>query len=464
MNWKSLQPFADARVDASLDGALEVRTPPTPGAYAVVLPIAAETLLAADAVGVRFVLDLEVLSGSVGFFASREIDPDPLGREVVCGAAGRTTIRVDGDRSTIRLCIRSGPSGGGHVRIHSGQSYVRRRFDVTASIGEFLPVMLMSPGDEALSAIAVSISKSCGVHISPHEIGELECRQTPVAWNFEKLWTDQAGRAALDVTRELMNLLPTYDPSKMNERHGYRNRELSGQYLRQSTIRVYHLIRQLRERGLNGGTVLEVGSLFGQFSLVLQRLGYQVTCIDRYRGYHGALDGYVAHLRAAGVNVIDADRSDEEALTAQLGTFDVVLSMAVIEHIPHTPREFLSMLGSHVAPGGVLALDTPNIARYWNRRRLATGLTIHQAIDDQFYSTIPYEGHHREYTAAELSWMLEQLGAADIAVRMFDYNLLQFAELWADQLDALLKMTVDPSLADTVLVAGRIDTFRSPTL
>src|SRR6185437_15306135 len=152
------------------------------------------------------------------------------------------------------------------------------------------------------------------------------------------------------------------------------------------------------------GTVLEIGSLFGQFPLTLQRLGYRATAVDRYRTYAGAFDAYLDLLRREGVTVVETTREREGEMVSELGAFDAVLSMAVIEHIPHTPRLFLESLVSHVKPGGILVLDTPNIARYWNRKRLAAGDTIHQDIEKQYASDIPYEGHHREYTRAEMIW------------------------------------------------------------
>jgi len=270
------------------------------------------------------------------------------------------------------------------------------------------------------------------------------------------LWNDDIGRRVLADTKTLIDLLPTYDPSLMDPRNGYLGRDFFATYLKQSTIRVYHCVRQLREAGVTRGTVLDVGSLFGQFALTLQRLGYEVTVVDRYDTYRGAFDGYVDLMKREGVAVISTTRASEAQRLADLGCFDAVLSMAVIEHIPHTARMFLEMLVSHVAPGGVVMLDTPNIARYWNRKRLAAGESTHQDLENQYYAEVPYEGHHREYTRREMIWMLEQVGCHDIRSRLFDYNLLQFTDLWPDHLDALLAMTVEPTLADVILVSGSV--------
>ena len=88
-------------------------------------------------------------------------------------------------------------------------------------------------------------------------------------------------------------------------------------------------------------------------------------------------------------------------------------------------------------------------------RALAQGF-LEGDIEKQYLADIPYEGHHREYTRDELTWMLEQIGCRDIRSRLFDYNLLQFAELWPDHRDALLAMTIDPTLADTILISGTL--------
>jgi 2-polyprenyl-3-methyl-5-hydroxy-6-metoxy-1,4-benzoquinol methylase len=416
-----------------------------------------------DAMGVRFEIDLEVLSGAVGLSAAGRLADSPVSQEIVQQVAGRRTIQLDAEGDASRLRIRSGAEGAAQLRLHRVRPHVRRRFDITELVDELMPVLLRAPGRPALEAVAASLSRRLRRHVIADEIGALECARAPIRMPANPLFTDELGHVIDEETDRLIGLLGTYDPAKMDPRNGYLGRKFFATYLRQSTIRVYHLIRQLRDFGLTSGSILEVGSLFGQFALPLQRLGYQVTVVDRYRAYDGALDGYTSSLRNAGVNVVETDRTDEAALLAGLGRFDAVVCMAVIEHIPHTPRELLRTLVSHGRPGGVLALDTPNIARFWNRKKLSQGLSIHQAIENQFLCEIPYEGHHREYTADEMVWMLEQVGCRDIRATLFDYNLLQFADLSSEHLEVLLAMTVDPMLADTVLVAGLIDGNQEPS-
>jgi 2-polyprenyl-3-methyl-5-hydroxy-6-metoxy-1,4-benzoquinol methylase len=161
-------------------------------------------------------------------------------------------------------------------------------------------------------------------------------------------------------------------------------------------------------------------------------------------------------MRSIGVRVLETNREEEMPVIRDLGQYDAVISMAVLEHIPDTPRLFLTALADHVRPGGILALDTPNIARYWNRVALSQGRSVHQDIEIQFRCDPPYEGHHREYTADELVWMMEQVGCKDVAVRRFDYNLLQFEHLAKPHDAALLEITLDPTKADTILAAGRL--------
>jgi hypothetical protein len=107
-----------------------------------------------------------------------------------------------------------------------------------------------------------------------------------------------------------------------------------------------------------------------------------------------------------------------------------------------------------VRPGGLDALDTPNVARYWNRRALERGETILQPIEDRYLSDAPWEGPHREYTAGELGWMLEQVGCEDLGVEFLDHNMLQFEELSGEDAEYLATTFEDPSQSDMLLPPG----------
>lgn len=221
-----------------------------------------------------------------------------------------------------------------------------------------------------------------------------------------------------------------------------------------NVVRVVRMVESLRRRGLQAGRVLEVGSWFGSFALAFRRLGYDVVACDRYTSYGHAFDRYVELLDREGVHVVATTREGELEEIRRNGLFDAVVAAAVIEHVPHTPRYFLETLYETTRPGGLLVLDTPNLTRYWNRRALERGETIFQPLEDQFACEPPWEGHHREYTAAELSWMLERVGCVDVSVEVLDYNMLQFDELSAEHIECLATIIEDPSQSDIILGVG----------
>jgi SAM-dependent methyltransferase len=444
-----------AALELEPDGSILLRTPAASWAYAILIPLDLAHDGGPDAIGLHVSVDLQVVEGTAGVFVTDQAAQVPLGEEVRVEAGARTTVELLVGAAGRQLCCRTADRGSARVRIFDVRTAPRRSFDITPVLDDVLPAMLRQPGAPALAAVADALSSYLGRRLDAREIGALTCTRVPVRIPFDRMFDDPLGRLILDDVRALVGLLPTYDPGKVDRRAGFMGRDYFEAYFHQSAIRVYHLVQIFRDLGFEKGSVLEIGSLAGQFALTLARLGYQVTVVDRYRAYDGAFDGYTAFLRNAGVEVLETDRDDESRQVAALGRFDAVIAMAVVEHIPHTPREFIGMMTSHLRPGGVIALDTPNIARERNRRLLASGYSIHQPIDQQFHGAIPWEGHHREYTAAEMAWMLGEAGCGDVRTRLFDYNLLQFRELSSEHLNTLLAMTVDPGRADMVLAAGR---------
>jgi 2-polyprenyl-6-hydroxyphenyl methylase/3-demethylubiquinone-9 3-methyltransferase len=114
---------------------------------------------------------------------------------------------------------------------------------------------------------------------------------------------------------------------------------------------------------LAGKSALDVGCGAGLLAEPLARLGATVTGIDAAPEVIA-----VAREHAAGQGLeIDYRVGDVQQLA---GTFDLVTSMEVIEHVAD-PAAFLKALAARLAPGGLLILSTPN-ATGWSRLLLIT--------------------------------------------------------------------------------------------
>jgi len=116
----------------------------------------------------------------------------------------------------------------------------------------------------------------------------------------------------------------------------------------------------------DGGRLLEVGCAYG-FFLQEAKPWFDVTGIEL------AADA-AAHARQAGVAVHTGVA--DEATLGRLGTFDVIVMLDVIEHLPD-PHGMLRLLGRHLAPGGIVVITTGDfgslVARLSGRRwRLMT--------------------------------------------------------------------------------------------
>lgn len=114
---------------------------------------------------------------------------------------------------------------------------------------------------------------------------------------------------------------------------------------------------------LEGKSALDVGCGAGLLTEPLARLGAKVTGID-------ASPDVIAvardHAAKTGLD-IDYRVGDVQALA---GTFDLITSMEVIEHVAD-PGIFVRALADRLAPGGLLIMSTPN-ATGWSKLLMIT--------------------------------------------------------------------------------------------
>lgn len=105
-------------------------------------------------------------------------------------------------------------------------------------------------------------------------------------------------------------------------------------------------------RPLTGRTALDVGCGAGLLCEPLARLGAEVTGLDAAPESIGVAQAHAAETGLA-INYRCAD------VAGLSGTFDLVTSMEVIEHVAD-PTDFLAALRDRLAAGGLMVLSTPN--------------------------------------------------------------------------------------------------------
>jgi SAM-dependent methyltransferase len=178
-------------------------------------------------------------------------------------------------------------------------------------------------------------------------------------------------------------------------------------------------------------TALDVGGFLGAFPLALARSGARVTLVEEYGYYHGAFDDLKLFLEQHGVAIWPADFT--QPLVAAPERFSLVTNMAMLEHLPSSPRQLMENLRRCVADDGVLILEVPNIAYWPNRLRALRGHSIHQAFDLYYASDPPFMGHHREYTVDELRALLEWSGFEVRSIDLHNYSLSLRGGTWFDR-------------------------------
>jgi len=215
--------------------------------------------------------------------------------------------------------------------------------------------------------------------------------------------------------------------------------------------------------------ILDVGCGAGIMSLVFRKMGHEVFPIDYWKKIPSTHADYVEaklnreRLERQGVRTIDLDIS-EEPLPFEDGSFDVALSLEVIEHLHNSPRKILAETRRVLTDGGILFLSTPNLATLKNRLYVLAGRSNHSEISYYYHSDF-FTGHVREYTLNEVKQMLTWEGF-DIRRAKFlsDSHILnrQKSRYWKSKVCNtlassiyLLATTIFPTLRYSIIIVGQ---------
>jgi SAM-dependent methyltransferase len=167
--------------------------------------------------------------------------------------------------------------------------------------------------------------------------------------------------------------------------------------------------------------LLDVGAQFGALAIYATRLGWRAAAVD-YGMYAKAFREAVAD---RGVDYRECDLGREPLPFAD-HSFDFAAYTDVIEHHPFSPKRVLAEIHRVLVPGGRLILATPNHASLYNRIKLLFGASVNDNFDYFFNTNADaqtYDGHHREYTRAEIRSALEQTGFRVLECRVIDDDL-----------------------------------------
>jgi 2-polyprenyl-3-methyl-5-hydroxy-6-metoxy-1,4-benzoquinol methylase len=148
------------------------------------------------------------------------------------------------------------------------------------------------------------------------------------------------------------------------------------------------------------GAVLEVGCGNGGTAEWLRCRGWNVTAIDTSES--GVA---IAQKQYGGIRFEVMSACDD--LHRNLGEFDAILSLEVIEHL-YDPRTFVRNAFSALKPGGVLVLSTPYHGYFKN-----LALAVSGAMDAHF-TALWDGGHIKFWSMRTLGKLLHSAGFAQI--------------------------------------------------
>jgi 2-polyprenyl-6-hydroxyphenyl methylase/3-demethylubiquinone-9 3-methyltransferase len=186
---------------------------------------------------------------------------------------------------------------------------------------------------------------------------------------------------------------------------------------------------------LAGLCVLDIGCGGGLVCEPLARLGAEVTGIDPAAEN---IEAAKVHASAAGLHIAYEAATAEE-LAGRGQSYDAVLLLEVVEHVPDVPA-FIKTVAPLVKPGGVMILST------LNRTLKAYALAIVGA--EYILRWLPVGTHRWEkfVTPNELEIAMEQGGLRVIDERGVIYNILGDRWQLSTDTDVNYMLAAEPSV------------------
>lgn len=156
-----------------------------------------------------------------------------------------------------------------------------------------------------------------------------------------------------------------------------------------------------------GSDILDFGFFIPVIPIILSKLGYHVTSIEKLSYYDGCLNELINFAKKYSIEVVDFDLI--KSATIQIKKkFSLVLLQAVLEHLNGSPKVLLQKIKSFLNADGYIIVEVPNVGTLTNRLSfLFRGKPPYPDYKDYFNSDYPFSGHNREYTINDLIFALQ---------------------------------------------------------
>jgi SAM-dependent methyltransferase len=202
------------------------------------------------------------------------------------------------------------------------------------------------------------------------------------------------------------------------------------------------------------GTVCDLGCFVPYLPVAMSLLGYQVKIVDKYSLYAETFKEAILRIAEANrIEVFDLDIVAEDL--TPLGVNDVVLLMAVVEHLNGTPRALMEAARRCLGDDGALVFEVPNLAAFAKRVRLLFGCSPLPDYATYFASGYPFLGHNREMTVSEVRYLLEHTGFRIERMDCYDYHLQPPETFKGWGLELLKRVTPIRDKYDSILALAR---------
>ncbi|MEI6066090.1 MAG: methyltransferase domain-containing protein [Methylococcaceae bacterium] len=224
----------------------------------------------------------------------------------------------------------------------------------------------------------------------------------------------------------------------------------------------YEILAILRELNkfvsdFEGKKLLDIGSGPMDKTAIFQFMGFQCYAVDDLSDPWHNRDSNInlikSFAKSTGINFFH-QKDGDYTIPFDAQSFDVVCSLAVIEHLHESPRSLLNTMGNYLKVNGLLVVVMPNSVNLRKRLSVLIGRTNYVPVEQFFYSDGLWRGHVREYTLAEAEFICRQSGFEVVASRTFE-SLAQvklktpFRQLY------LLMGSVLPTTRSSLLVVCR---------